>query len=956
MAPPDSGRTDALLGLVRELAAELHRTPLERRVHLDADLDRDLGMDSLARVELLSRAERRFGARLPEHAFADARTPRDLLGALARFAPAPAPSRPAARPAPPPAERIAARPAPASTRTLVEALEWHVEHHGDRTHIRLYGDDDGEARPVAYRDLLEGARRAGAGLQALGVGKGDPVVLMLQTGRDYFDAFFGTLLAGAIPVPIYPPARPAQIEDHVRRQRGIIENCGASILVTMTEAVPVARLLRAQIEGLRHVITPIDLGRTGSELVRPRIGTDDLAFLQYTSGSTGQPKGVMLTHANLLANIRAMARQIRAGSDDVFVSWLPLYHDMGLIGAWLGSLYCATELVIMSPLAFIARPQRWLRAIHHHRATLSASPNFGYELCLRRLDDDDLEGLDLGSWRCAFNGAEPVSPDTLHRFSERFAPFGLRRGALMPVYGLAECSVGLAFPPLDRGPLVDRVQRDPFLRTGRALPASTDDDNALAFVSSGSALPGHEIRIVDESQREVPGREVGRLQFRGPSATRGYFRNPEATRSLIRGEWLDSGDLAYEARGEVYITGRSRDVIIYAGRNLYPHEIEDAVGRVAGVRPGRVAAFGSRDPRLGTERFVVVAETHEREEAAREALRAEIGAVVSTLSAGPPDDIVLASPGAILKTPSGKVRRAAIRERYARGDVRRPPPPVWRQIINLTLQDAPRRLRRSLRRFAAAAHGVWAYTAFALIAPVGWLLVAIAPGPRARWRVLRTLLALLARLARIRLHVRGREHLPARGRPRVYVCNHASYLDGALLALALPDPVAFVAKAELRRNILVRIFLERLGTEFVERHDARRGAQDARALADRVRAGKPLLFFPEGTFTRAPGLRPFRMGAFTAAVDSGVDLVPLALSGSRSLLRSESWRPNPGEATLTIAAPIDPARVAPADSDTWTRALALRAHARDAILAGSGEHDLEDTNGGLEGTEGRSER
>ena len=263
----------------------------------------------------------------------------------------------------------------------------------------------------------------------------------------------------------------------------------------------------------------------------------------------------MLTHANLLANIRAMGRATEVTSEDVFVSWLPLYHDMGLIGAWLGSLYHGCRLVIIPPLSFLARPERWLWAIHTHRGTLSASPNFGYDLCCRRLSDEVLAGLDLGSWRLAFNGAEPVSPETIAAFARRFTSFGFKPEAATPVYGLAECSVGLTFPPLGRGPLIDRVRRADLGEEGIATPAD-EDEAALQFVSCGRPLSGHQIRIVDEAGREIPDRRQGRLQFKGPSATSGYFRNPEKTQSLFQGDWLDTGDLAYSAQGEVYITGR----------------------------------------------------------------------------------------------------------------------------------------------------------------------------------------------------------------------------------------------------------------------------------------------------------------------------------------------------------------------------------------------------------------
>jgi acyl-CoA synthetase (AMP-forming)/AMP-acid ligase II len=284
---------------------------------------------------------------------------------------------------------------------------------------------------------------------------------------------------------------------------------------------------------------------------------------------------------------------------------------MGLIGAWLGCLHFAAALYAMSPLSFLVRPESWLWAMHRFRATFSASPNFGFELCINKVADADLQGLDLSSLRMVANGAEPVSPQTIRRFIERFARYGFPAGAMAPVYGLAECSVGLAFPPLGRAPVIDRVDRDALSRSGTATPAAPNDAKALEIVACGQAIPGHEIRVIDEAGHEQGDRREGRLEFRGPSTTRGYFRNETKTRELIHNGWLDSGDRAYTAGGDVYITGRVKDIIIRAGRHLYPQEIEEAVATIPGIRKGGVAVFSVSDERSGTERVVVLAETRE---------------------------------------------------------------------------------------------------------------------------------------------------------------------------------------------------------------------------------------------------------------------------------------------------------------------------------------------------------
>jgi len=377
-------QAERLLRVVAELDRELHPRRAISRVTLDSRFDRDLGFDSLARMELMLRVESAFDRSLPETLLGSADTPRDFLNALA-LQPHAMPARIAAIQRAPALEVAAATDAA----TLLDVLDWHAGTHPDRVHIVIVRENaTGLAEEtITHRELRDRAQTFAANLQTRGLQTGEAVAIMLPTGRDYFFAFFGILLAGGIAVPLYPPLRASHLEDHLRRQAGILSNCQARVLITFPEAKTAARLLRAHAPALRTVMTASELSVANQ--ARPRPGVGDLALLQYTSGSTGNPKGVMLTHANLLANIRAMGRAVQASAADVFVSWLPLYHDMGLIGAWLGSLYYGARLVIMSPLAFLSRPARWLWAIHHYHGTLSAAPNFAYELCAGRIDDSE---------------------------------------------------------------------------------------------------------------------------------------------------------------------------------------------------------------------------------------------------------------------------------------------------------------------------------------------------------------------------------------------------------------------------------------------------------------------------------------------------------------------------------------------------------------------------------------
>jgi acyl carrier protein len=922
---------------VEKLVSELH--PHRARVQpvtLDSSLDRDLGLDSLARVELLAHVENSFGVTIPERVFADAETVRDLLRAIEGSTSAKASGRITEVTHAKPGESITS---PHSAQTLVEVLDWHARKHPDRPHIRLYSDE-GDGEIITYRQLTDGATVLAAGLQQRGVQTGEPVAVMLPTGLEYFLAFFGILLAGGIPVPIYPPARKSQLADHLRRHRAILSNCGALTLITVPEAKGFAQLLKSLVESLRNLVTVQELGSTVAPFYEPKLAGRSTAFLQYTSGSTGSPKGVILTHANLLANIRAMGEAARVQSADVFVSWLPLYHDMGLIGAWLGSLYYATPLVIMSPLDFIARPQRWLWAIHRYRGSLSASPNFGFELCLKRLKDEDLKGLDLTSWRAAFNGAEPVSPTTVERFSRRFARYGFRREAMTPVYGLAECSVGLAFPPLDRGPVIDRIEREPFMRDGRAIPGAETETGALSFVASGRPLRGHEVRVVDSAGRELPDRREGRLQFRGPSASSGYIRSPDETELLFHGNWLNSGDLAYIAEGDIYITGRTKDIIIRAGRNIYPQEIEEAVGSIAGIRKGSVVAFGSTGPDAATERLVIVAETYETEPQLLDELRSMINARTIDLLGMPPEEIIMARPKAILKTSSGKVRRGANRELYERGRFGKRQRPAWWQITRIALEGLKPKARRMALSASAGLYAAYGWLLIGLFAPFVWSLVVALPHISRHWAVVRGAARAFLRASRTPLSVEGLENLP-RDRACVLVANHASYLDGLALVAALPGPLSFVAKAELAGRWITRLPLRKLRTHFVERFDKQMGIENVRDITRSASEEKPLVFFAEGTFTRVPGLLPFHMGAFMTAAERGMPVVPIAIRGTRSLLRSGSWFPRRGAITIHLGKPIAPGEMRrKAAADLWAAALRLRDSVREDILRHCGEPDL----------------
>ena len=925
MTPPiDANR---LLAVVAEVAREA-RPHFDAYVALDSSLERELGLDSLARVELVLRLEREFAASLPEQALASSETPRDLL----RFLLASAGQAPKA------ADRTLAslvqaegvRP-PDAARTLTEALEYHAQRQPERLTVHLY--EEGDEKSLTYRALWDGALLYAARLVEAGVTPGQTVAIMLPTCREYLFCFYGVLLAGGIPVPLYPPARLATIEDHMTRHIGILKSAGASIMVTIPEAKALAWLLRAQVESLRAVLVPADFSGPAAAFTPVRGTGGQIGFLQYTSGSTGNPKGVVLTHANLLANVKAMGKAARATTEDVFVSWLPLYHDMGLIGGCFATMYLGFPVVLMSPLAFLSRPSQWLRAIHRHRGTISGGPNFSYELCLRRIPDEELEGLDLGSWRFAFNGAEPVSADTLAAFEERFSRWNFRKNVIAPVYGLAEASVGLAFTPPGEPWQVDLIDRDWLSRTGEALPARPNDPSPLKLVSCGASIPDHDLRVVDAGGLELPDRSEGQLQFRGPSATGGYYRNPEATKGLFDGEWVNTGDRAYLSEGNLYITGREKDVIIRGGRNIGPYELEEAVGGVAGIRRGCVAVFGSMDAASGTERVVVLAETREVDPSRHAEVRRRINELAVSLIGAPVDDVVLAPPHTVPKTSSGKIRRLAARDYYERGPLAVNPPAVWWQLVRLAIGGVLPQLRRGWRVARGLLFAAYAWLLFGALFSVVLAAAAISPGRRT-WQIAQRCARLFFWLCRIPLAMRGRENLPPSGAV-VIASNHTSYLDGAVLLAILPwRNNAFVAKRELREGFITRTLVTGLGAQFVERFDVQKSAEHADELAQAARRGVSLIVFPEGTLVRHTGLMPFRAGAFLSAAQAAIPVVPVALRGVRSVLRDGTWYPRRAPISVTVGAPVAP------DGGDWNAAVRLRDQVRKQILRHCGEPDL----------------
>ena len=528
-----------------------------------------------------------------------------------------------------------------------------------------------EASRLSFRELDERARAIGAGLVQRGL-TGERALLVYPPGLDYVAAFFGCLYAGVVAVPVFPPDI-FRLTRTLPRLAAVATDSQAKVILTDTLILPLSSTLSDQ-AGLEILAESDWIATDGipsalaGEWRRPDIRPEAMAFIQYTSGSTSTPKGVMLSHANLLENSALIKETFGHTPESRGMSWLPIYHDMGLIGGVLQPLYSDFPITLMSPLSFLARPMSWLQAVARDEVTTSGGPNFAYDLCVRKFDEQATEGLDLSTWRVAFNGAEPVRASTLDRFAETFAPYGFRKSAFLPCYGLAEATLIVTGKKAS-----EAVREESFsaagLGRGVAEPSVSPGDT-MPLVGSGAACTGARVAVVDTATgHELPDRRVGEIRISGPSLGAGYWGQPDKSaetfvRSPRGGRWLRTGDLGFLDKGELFITGRLKDLIIVRGRNIYPHDIEQAAtDAVEELRPGCVVAFGTQ--RADGEELVVVAEVRrEADLSAAKAIADRVRRAVTESQNVGVHEVVLVAPGTIPKTSSGKLQRSSCRQAY----------------------------------------------------------------------------------------------------------------------------------------------------------------------------------------------------------------------------------------------------------------------------------------------------
>ncbi|MDW8319497.1 MAG: fatty acyl-AMP ligase, partial [Anaerolineae bacterium] len=586
---------------------------------------------------------------------------------------------------------------PLAPRTLLDVAQQRGQHQAHQLAYTFLLDGEGEEATLTYGQLDRRARAIAARLQAMGVADGQRALLLYQPSLDYVAAFLGCLYAGAVAVPSYPPD-PFRMERTFPRFHAIVTDSAAAAVLTTAMILDLAGELfdeHPDLQPLQRLATDEIADDEAEAWQPPAVDGSTLAFLQYTSGSTAQPKGVMLTHDNLLANLAMIREGFGMVPEDVGMIWLPPYHDMGLIGGILQPLYAGFPVVLMSPLDFLQRPLRWLRAITRHRATVSGGPNFAYDLAARKVTDAQKATLDLSTWKVAFNGAEPVRRETLERFSQAFAGCGFRPEAFYPCYGLAEGTLIVSGGRRGQGARYARVKAAA-LGAGRAIPTAEDDPDGQPAVGCGTALGQEQILIVDpETRQPLPDGQVGEVWVSGPNVAVGYWNRPQETAETFHAtpapvtvanfsqklattagaRFLRTGDLGFILDGELFIAGRIKDLIIVDGQNHYPQDIELTVEKShPALRPGCAAAFPVTVD--GEERLAVAVEVAKNLRPARdgqaagedaldpEALRTAIRRAVTAGHDLRVHAIALLKAGSIPKTSSGKIQRHACRQGF----------------------------------------------------------------------------------------------------------------------------------------------------------------------------------------------------------------------------------------------------------------------------------------------------
>lgn len=553
--------------------------------------------------------------------------------------------------------------------TLVDAIDGH---QGITTKGYTFLDRDQDGNFYSFEKLREEAMRRAAHFRSYGLKKGDRLAMVIPEGEDFVPTFLGAVWAGIVPVPLYPPLSLGKLDAYVDTLIAILTKAKPLYVVTSSKVQTIIWGGISKVPSIKGVITTEELltpAPAGASGEKADVGPDDLCFLQFTSGSTSTPKGVAVTHANLRANSWAiMVDGLKSHTDvDHGVSWLPLYHDMGLIGFVIAPLFHRVSVTFIPTMTFVRNATIWLRTIHRVRGTITFAPNFAYALAVKRAKPEQIASLDLSSMRHFGCGAEPINSTTMRSFVETFSKSGLKPEAMLPSYGMAEATLAISFIGVDESISTDVIDTNAYQQDRKAEPAPVEalaTGKAQEVVCCGKPFPKHEVGIFDDAGKRLGERAIGEIWVRGPSVAKGYYEDPEATERAFGNGWLKTGDYGYLANGNVYITGRKKDIIIINGRNYDPQRMEWIVDDLPEVRKGSTVAFSR--PGSTSEELVIVLESRtQKPDELIELVKQKINENLQLI----PVDVVLAPVGSLPKTSSGKLQRAKTRQQYLDGTV-----------------------------------------------------------------------------------------------------------------------------------------------------------------------------------------------------------------------------------------------------------------------------------------------
>ena len=550
--------------------------------------------------------------------------------------------------------------------TLADLIHQNYSKNPDKTAIILQhaGQDD---KPVSYLDLVKGSAQYAQTYAEAGIQPGEVVILILQHGEDLVYSFWGAILHGAIPAIMPFLTEKLSPERYRADLTALLSVTQPAAIVTYPEFEADIRAALTADGSVRRVLLTSQLAPSSepdfNQLRGLQCKPTDIVLLQHSSGTTGLQKGVALSHQAVLNQLNAYTRAIQLTSDDVLVSWLPLYHDMGLIAGFLMPILMGITLVLQSPFDWVRAPHKLFQSVSKYKGTLSWLPNFSYNFCAQKVRERDLEGVDLSSWRVITNCSEPVKWESHQSFFQRFEKYGLRESALNCSYAMAENVFGVTQTPLGTKPVTDEIDRASYINERIANPPQ-DGKPALKMMSSGHALPNTRLLILSEDGKPLPDKVIGEIALQSDCMLTGYYHRPDATEKALRDGWYLTGDYGYTVNGEIFVAGRKKDMIIVGGKNVYPQDLESLAYEVPGIHAGRAVAFGIEDTKAGTEEVVIVAEVDTDDPEERQRIADALRKHITQNSAIALRHTHLVDPKWIVKTSSGKTARSANREKF----------------------------------------------------------------------------------------------------------------------------------------------------------------------------------------------------------------------------------------------------------------------------------------------------